>query len=65
MSVRVCLFGSSLYVCSGMFVWNKLGMPGRTECVRTKKRLEHTNQTHLENIAEMKHSEQFSKQAGR
>ena len=65
MSVRVCLFGSSLYVFWGMSVWTNLDMPGRTECVRNKNRSVHTNQTHLENIAEMKHSEQFSKQAGR
>ena len=60
MFVRVCLFASSLYVCSGMSVWTNLGMSVRTECVRNKNRSVDTNQTHLENIAEINHSEQFS-----
>ena len=65
MFVRVCLFGSSLYACSGMSVWANSGTPVRAECVRNKNRFVNTNQTHPENLSEMKHSEQFSKQLGR
>ena len=64
MFVRVCLFASSLYVCSAMSVGTNLGMSVWTEWVRNTNRSVHTNQTHLENLTEMKHSEQFSKQPG-